>query len=74
MSGLGRAGAYFALFSQIGLILLVTNLGGVLLGYWADKQLGTVPILTLAGFVMGLAAGWTAVFRLIRRFLDSFEE
>jgi positive regulator of sigma E activity len=74
MSGLGQAGAYFVLFSQIGLILLVTNLGGVLLGYWADEQLGTVPILTLAGFVAGLAVGWTAVFRLIRRFLASFEE
>ena len=74
MSGLGRAGAYFALFSQVGLILLVTNLGGVLLGYWADEQLGTVPILTLAGFLVGLAAGWVAVFRLIRRFLASYDE
>ena len=41
MSGLGRAGAYFALFSQVGLILLVTNLGGALLGHWADEQLVT---------------------------------
>jgi F0F1-type ATP synthase assembly protein I len=74
MSGLGRAGAYFALFSQVGLILLVTNLGGVLLGYWADEQLGTVPILALAGFLVGLAAGWIAVFRLVRRFLASADE
>jgi F0F1-type ATP synthase assembly protein I len=74
MSGLGRAGAYFALFSQVGLILLVTNLGGVLLGYWADERLGTVPFLTLAGFLVGLAVGWTAVFRLIRRFLASVDE
>jgi positive regulator of sigma E activity len=74
MSGLGRAGAYFALFSQVGLILLVTNLGGALLGHWADEQLGTVPILTLAGFFVGLAAGWVAVFRLIRRFLASYDE
>lgn len=74
MSGLGRAGAYFALFSQIGLILLVTNLGGVLLGYWADEQLGTIPFLTLGGFIAGLAVGWTAVLRLIRRFLASADE
>jgi F0F1-type ATP synthase assembly protein I len=74
MSGLGRAGAYFALFSQVGLILLVTNLGGVLLGYWVDEQLGTVPFATLGGFLVGLAAGWTVVFRLIRRFLASADE
>jgi F0F1-type ATP synthase assembly protein I len=74
MSGLGRAGAYFALFSQVGLILLVTNLGGVLLGYWADEQMGTVPFLTLAGLLIGLAVGWTAVFRLIRRYLASADE
>lgn len=74
MSGLGRAGAYFALFSQVGLILLVTNLGGTLAGYWADEQLGTVPILTLGGFLAGLTAGWVAVFRLIGRFLASADE
>jgi F0F1-type ATP synthase assembly protein I len=74
MSGLGRAGAYFALFSQVGLILLATNLGGVLLGHWADEQLGTVPFLTLAGFFVGLAAGWAAVFRLIKRFLASTDD
>ncbi len=74
MSGLGRAGALFALFSQVGLILLVSNLGGVLLGYWADEQLGTVPYLTLGGLIVGLAAGWTAVFRLIRRYLASVDE
>jgi hypothetical protein len=74
MSGLGRAGAYFALFSEVGLILLVTNLGGALLGHWADEQLGTIPFLTLAGFLAGLAAGWAAVFRLIRRFLAGADE
>ena len=74
MSGIGRAGAYFALFSQVGLILLVTNLGGTLAGYWADSQLGTVPILTLGGFVVGLTVGWVAVFRLIRRFLARIDE
>lgn len=74
MSGLGRAGAYFALFSQVGLILLVTNLGGALLGYWADTQLGTLPFLSLAGFLAGLAVGWVAVFRLIHRFLASADE
>ena len=74
MSGLGRAGAYFALFSQVGLILLVTNLGGALLGYWAGEQLGAIPILTLGGFFAGRAVGWVAGLRLIRRFLASTDQ
>ena len=40
----GRGLAYLALFSEIGLSLLVTTLIGVLAGYWVDGQLGTLPI------------------------------
>ncbi len=69
----GRAGAYLALFSEIGLVLLVTTLAGVLLGYWIDKQLGTLPFAVVAGLLIGLAVGARAVYRLITRFLASFE-
>ena len=65
----GKGGAYFALFSEIGLILLVTTLGGSLVGYWIDKQLQTVPVFVLVGLLIGLAAGARAVYRLITRFL-----
>ena len=67
----GRGGAYLALFSEIGLILLVTTLGGSLLGYWIDKQLGTVPIFVLIGLLIGLSAGARLVYRLITRFLKT---
>ena len=69
MNGLGRASAYLALFSEIGLVLLVTNLGGVLAGYWIDGQLGTRPAFVILGFLAGLALGWMAVYRLVTRFL-----
>jgi ATP synthase protein I len=65
----GRSGAYFALFSEIGLILLVTTLGGSLVGYWVDKQLHTVPVFVVVGLLIGLSAGARAVYRLITRFL-----
>ena len=65
----GKGGAYFALFSEIGLILLVTTLGGSLVGYWIDKQLQTVPVFVLVGLLIGLTAGARAVYRLITRFL-----
>ncbi len=74
MNGLGRLGAYFALFSEIGLILLVTVLAGVLGGYWIDKQLGTLPIFALAGLFLGLAAGARAVYQIISRFLATYED
>jgi ATP synthase protein I len=74
MNGLGRAAAYFALFSEIGLILLVTVLAGVLGGYWVDQQLGTLPVFLLVGLLIGLAGGALAMYRLISRFLTTYED
>ena len=69
-----RAWGYFALFSEIGLVLLVTILVGVLGGYWVDQQLRTLPIFILVGFLAGLGAGTRAVYRLIRGFLATFDD
>jgi hypothetical protein len=73
VNGLGQAGAYLALFSEIGIILLVTVLAGVLAGNWVDERLGTLPIFVLTGFFVGLAGGGVAVYRLISRFLARFD-
>jgi ATP synthase protein I len=70
----GRSFAYFALFSEIGIVLLVTVLVGVLAGYWADQQLGTLPIFVLVGFFTGVALGARVVFRLIYRFLADVDD
>ena len=69
----GRGGAYLVLFSEIGLSLLVTTLVGVGIGYWADTQLGTIPIFVLVGFFVGAGAGTLMIYRLIMRFLKSTE-
>ena len=66
-------GAYFALFSEIGMILLVTSLAGVAAGYWADQQLGTLPVFALVGFLAGAGIGTFGIYRLITRFLKRFE-
>jgi hypothetical protein len=73
VNGLGRAGAYIALFSEIGFILLVTTLAGALAGKWADDRLGTLPLLSLTGFLVGMSAGWIGIYRLITRFLGRFD-
>lgn len=69
----GRGMAYAALFSEIGLSLLVTTLVGVLVGYWADGQLGTLPIFVLIGFFIGAGSGAWIIYRLVSRFLATIE-
>ncbi len=65
-------GAYFALFSEIGVLLLVTTLGGSLGGYWVDQRLGTLPIFVLIGFLAGAGIGTVGIYRLVTRFLKRF--
>ena len=69
----GRGWAYAALFSEIGISLLVTTLLGVLVGYWADGQLGTLPVFVIVGFLAGAGAGTAMIYRLISKFLRTIE-
>jgi ATP synthase protein I len=70
----GRMGAYLALFTEIGFILLVTTLAGALAGHWLDLQVGLNPLFLLIGLFLGLGAGSLAVYRLITRFLATFKD
>ncbi len=67
----GRGWAYAALFSEIGISLLVTTLVGVLIGRWADEQLGTLPIFVIVGFLVGAGSGSVMIYRLVSRFLKT---
>jgi F0F1-type ATP synthase assembly protein I len=69
----GRAGAYIALFSEIGIVLLVTTLIGVLGGNWVDGQLGTLPVFLIVGFLAGAGSGAVMIYRLVSRFLKTIE-
>lgn len=62
-------GAYLALFSQIGISLLIANLGGALLGHWIDGQLNSEPVFLILGFIGGFTAGAVAAARLVQRTL-----
>ena len=64
---------YLALFSEIGMVLLVTTLLGVAAGYWADQQLGTLPVFVLVGFLAGAGLGTAGIYRLLTRFLKRFD-
>ena len=72
-TGVGK-GAYLALYSQIGISLLITNLGGALLGHWLDGQLNSEPIFLILGFIGGFSAGAVIAARLVQRTLRKFDE
>jgi ATP synthase protein I len=65
----GQGVAYLALFSEIGVVFLVTTLTGALGGHWLDGQLGTNPIFAVIGLLGGFGIGGVGVARLIKRFL-----
>ena len=69
----GRGAAYAALFSEIGLSLLVTTLIGVLAGRWVDGQLGTLPVFVILGFLAGAGSGTVMIVRLVSRFLKTLD-
>ena len=69
----GRGWAYAALFSEIGISLLVTTLVGVLVGHWVDGQLGHLPVFVIVGFLAGAGAGTLMIYRLVSRFLKTIE-
>jgi len=74
MNDLGKASTYIVLFSEIGFVLLITVLAGVLSGYWLDQRLGTVPIFVLVGFAFGTTVGAIGCWRLTARFLARIDE
>jgi len=74
MQGNTRALGYFALFTEIGLVLLVTTLGGALAGHWLDQQLQISPLLVISGFLGGALLGAVADYRLVTRFLKRLDE
>ena len=46
-----------AFATELGVAFAVAVLMGLFLGHLADDRLGTVPILTILGALLGLAAG-----------------
>ena len=70
----GKSFAYFALFSEIGLVLFVTTFGGLLFGRWLDQQLGTNPVLVIGGFLLGIAIGAVADWRILNRYLAKLDD
>ena len=54
-------------------LLIVSPLVGFFLGDFGDKRFHTSPWLSLAGLVLGFAAGGREVWLIYRRYLESQE-
>jgi ATP synthase protein I len=55
------------LYGSLGIEMAAAVLIGTLMGYWADKWLGTQPWVLIIGFIFGAAAGFRSLYRVISR-------
>lgn len=56
------------LVTQIGLCMVSALAVGGLLGYGLDRLLGTLPVLTVIGLFLGIAAGFRSTWMLVGRY------
>jgi F0F1-type ATP synthase assembly protein I len=54
-----------SLVGQVGVIMVVFILGGLVAGRWIDGRLDTSPTFTLFFILLGIAAGGWAIARLV---------
>lgn len=53
----------------IGSTAVLLVLGGTGLGFYLDSRFGSLPICTLVGLALGVAASWFHACSTLRRFL-----
>jgi F0F1-type ATP synthase assembly protein I len=57
----------FARVGAIGIELALSVVVGLLGGNWLDKHFSTQPILTLAGLILGVIAGFRSLYQTVRK-------
>lgn len=57
----------WGLGSIVGLVLVICTVIGYAFGSWLDRVFGTSPWLMLVFTVMGVAAGFIEMFRIVMR-------
>jgi ATP synthase protein I len=63
-----RAAIQMAYASSIGITMVLAIFGGLFLGSWLDRILGTGPYLTLLLLLTGIVAGFRNLYVLVRRY------
>ncbi len=62
--GIARA---LAVVTQIGVIMVVCVFAGVWIGNWIDSKLGTTGIFLIVCILLGVAAGFMNVYRVLTK-------
>jgi ATP synthase protein I len=57
----------FGVLGSVGLHLVLGTFAGLAIGYFLDRAFETKPWLTLTFLALGVAAGFTNLFRVMRR-------
>lgn len=63
--GITRIWRQSAPYLGLGSFFTIAIAGGLLLGYWIDKKLGTTPWFTLIGTVLGFIVGFYHFFKVV---------
>ncbi|MDD5171164.1 MAG: AtpZ/AtpI family protein [Syntrophales bacterium] len=63
-----KAYAPMAYASSIGIGMVLAIFGGLFLGNFVDKSMGTAPFFTFLFLIMGIVAGFRSLYNLIRRY------
>ncbi len=71
---LRQVAGYFSLIFQVGLLIVVSIFLGFRLGNWLDGILGTGMLLTIAGLILGVLAGFWGAYRTILRVIENAGE
>jgi len=56
----------FARLGAVGMELAVSTVVGLLGGRWLDQKLSTEPFLTIVGLLLGVAAGFVSLLRVLK--------
>ena len=65
----GRSSRSIMNLLTVGTTLVASIVLGYFLGSALDRKLGTDPWLTVAGVLVGMAAGFVGLFRTVARYL-----
>ena len=52
---------------SVGLNLVISTFVGLGIGYWLDRYFHTLPWLTLIFLLLGIAAGFVEMFKMVRK-------
>ncbi|MBN1493632.1 MAG: AtpZ/AtpI family protein [Candidatus Omnitrophica bacterium] len=62
---------YLMLISQLGFTMVWTILVSFAAGYWIDKRFTTSPLWTIVFLILGIAAGFWTVYKIIIKKIDA---